>query len=1292
MHASDRGRRPIIVRDRPAPLIAALVVAGMLLFAPSALAAGESPPEFIHAELKQLVFSTRATIATEVEGGGEAGFEAKAEYSISKTGPWTEDPIVIEDESGGLERLRLGMREPNFEGLLGAIWLRGLTPDTQYYARFLAKNAASPGGVPTEEIVPFKTLPVAEPEVNKVAFNEFINDGEPWFVVGEVTDTATSFTAEIEDNGAKTEYTFEYAPAEVGGGRPGEGSAAWKPFTSGASGTISEAEEHAAPGASLTGLTPETTYYVRLKMSNSAGTAVQTTYRQEIGAVVSSFTTGTARPVTGYAPGVRNRTVNSVHVHAGISPHGSATRWRFEYAESELGPWNIVPGGAGEGTISQAQAEALPYSSNGQEEDFGVGATITGLRPATEYYVRLFTENAAGEGEFCGPEEGHASDVCELIGEGTRAAASFETLGPPSVRTFAIHSLVGEALQLDGGVDSKSTPTSAEQTITIEGAPTGGTFTLKFDGHETAPIAYNAPGRGQAGTVGQALDEIGAGGEVEGPAGGPYTIFGPGATGVSEPQIEANGSGLTPSGKVTVHTDFKGGETSETRYRFLYVSQASFAEHGWAGAQETPEAAAPVGGELEVVDALLPVLTAGETYRYRVVATSSVPGVGVIEGAEQTLTVPVPPKPGVEASCPNEAFRTGLSARLPDCRAYEQLSPVEKHGSQEPFQYGIGLGTALVVGEDGEHAVLEGSGVSWDVGAEAGGSPYLFSRVAGKGWETTAGSPQPETGLENVYPQLYSADATQVAFEAKYISSQLSYSKTDEYKVGPVGGPYVTVASIPAVPADEGGGGWVAANGSFSKLIFGTRDRELLDESTGTRSGADLYEYTAQGGLSQLNVSGGAGEPGATIGTCGASFSGISSDGSRVFFDAGCVPELYMRVNGEETVEIGAYRLVDTNAQGTVLLLENGAHELFDYDTETGVPTPFSRSGGEVAAEHATEQELAALGIPDEKTIEVGEGSQPFSFSHPRYTYWGESGQHAGVGTKSPHNPDPEEGQAYRYDSIEHLVQCISCASPSDPDPKLAAFITSGVGSFGLHGDQSGIVPGGQGGNEPHFGSVNGKFAFFTTPAALVPQDVDGEYELETCGNGGNGGNECYGGLGNDEYHDIYGTTSLSSDIYEWRAGGVDGCARLDGCLALITDGRGGFMNLLLGTADEGRDVYFYTRSTMVAQTGRPEGSLGEANIYDARVDGGFAPVPPRPTECEGDACSSPPSPPSDQTPSSLTFSGAGNVAPVGGLAPNHAAKKQAAPKKKNKAKKKRARSKRKGKKAGRGARDRRAR
>ena len=41
-----------------------------------------------------------------------------------------------------------------------------------------------------------------------------------------------------------------------------------------------------------------------------------------------------------------------------------------------------------------------------------------------------------------------------------------------------------------------------------------------------------------------------------------------------------------------------------------------------------------------------------------------------------------------------------------------------------------------------------------------------------------------------------------------------------------------------------------------------------------------------------------------------------------------------------------------------------------------------------------------------------------------------------------------------------------------------------------------------------------------------------------------------------------------------------------------------------------------------------PSDTDSAGDIYDVRVDGGFPPPPPRPVECEGDACSTPGSAP----------------------------------------------------------------
>lgn len=85
-----------------------------------------------------------------------------------------------------------------------------------------------------------------------------------------------------------------------------------------------------------------------------------------------------------------------------------------------------------------------------------------------------------------------------------------------------------------------------QQTVTLNGVPTGGTFTLTFDGQTTSTIAYNA----SASTVEAALEALSniATGDVDvsGSAGGPWTVdFVNGMAATNQPQMTADGSSLT---------------------------------------------------------------------------------------------------------------------------------------------------------------------------------------------------------------------------------------------------------------------------------------------------------------------------------------------------------------------------------------------------------------------------------------------------------------------------------------------------------------------------------------------------------------------------------------------------------------------------------------------------------------------------------------------------------------------------------------------------------------------------
>jgi hypothetical protein len=102
------------------------------------------------------------------------------------------------------------------------------------------------------------------------------------------------------------------------------------------------------------------------------------------------------------------------------------------------------------------------------------------------------------------------------------------------------------------------------QTVTINGAPTGGTFTLTFGGQTTAALARNASAADVQAAL-QALSSIGAGNvTVTGSAGGPYTVTFVGTLGgtnVAQMTAAHTFTGGTTPG-VTVATTTAGGAST----------------------------------------------------------------------------------------------------------------------------------------------------------------------------------------------------------------------------------------------------------------------------------------------------------------------------------------------------------------------------------------------------------------------------------------------------------------------------------------------------------------------------------------------------------------------------------------------------------------------------------------------------------------------------------------------------------------------------------------------------------
>lgn len=112
-------------------------------------------------------------------------------------------------------------------------------------------------------------------------------------------------------------------------------------------------------------------------------------------------------------------------------------------------------------------------------------------------------------------------------------------------------------------------------------------------------------------------------------------------------------------------------------------------------------------------------------------------------GTAQSADVAFATAAQAASSCTNEALRTGLSARLPDCRAYEQVSPLDKKGfgagaspveSSELVYRTVG-GLLFRASSSGGSLFYFGTGAF--AGSPAGGLPQYDANRSPSGWITS---------------------------------------------------------------------------------------------------------------------------------------------------------------------------------------------------------------------------------------------------------------------------------------------------------------------------------------------------------------------------------------------------------------------------------------------------------------------------------------------------------------------------------------------------------------------------
>lgn len=612
--------------------------------------------------------------------------------------------------------------------------------------------------------------------------------------------------------------------------------------------------------------------------------------------------------------------------------------------------------------------------------------------------------------------------------------------------------------------------------------------------------------------------------------------------------------------------------------------------------------------------------------------------------------------------CPNASMRALQdSAFLPECRAYEMVSPADKnHGSVLWSVGGLPVSGLNASTADGE-TVAYASYQPFPGTSHGDPQSYRATRTA-TGWVTTPTSPAPASpnALQNNRAQVIDAtdDFSRSIFETRENFDPLDqdmlsipgfgvfkfpdvYARNDD-------GPMEFISRGNAgTPYTEFVESFYVGRSADARTVYFESSESLTPDAAPMVGGVNYLYARGPGGTRLINTD----EGGALLSDCGASLGGyfpsgpplaaqattknaVSADGKRAFFivpdgwalalgqfDPSClVPaELYVR-DGDAVIDASASQMTVPDT------LEHSA--AFQGATRDGSRVFFTRadrltddatSGGGLYAYNVETGKLSFLskGATDPAGAQV-EGVVKSSEDGTHVYFLAKGQLVAGQGVAGSDN---------LYLWTEGGIRFIATVTPEDAKALLriegvrqARIDPSGSRIvFVSRADQTGYAAGGAAevylwseadgqilcascradgssptGNATLLSSANsylptpenhdtrniaadGSKVFFETTDALVRDDVNG-----------------------------------AADVYAYPPGGTP---------RLVSDGKAKYGSFFFDASVSGDDVYFATQGSLVPQ----DTDNGENDVYDARVDGGFAPLP-APPNCSGEACQGTPS------------------------------------------------------------------
>ncbi|HEY5046024.1 MAG TPA: hypothetical protein VII53_09225 [Solirubrobacteraceae bacterium] len=647
------------------------------------------------------------------------------------------------------------------------------------------------------------------------------------------------------------------------------------------------------------------------------------------------------------------------------------------------------------------------------------------------------------------------------------------------------------------------------------------------------------------------------------------------------------------------------------------------------------------------------------------------------------LALQSPPSALAAGACPNEALRTGLSAALPDCRAYELVSTAQPNNDDiisgnftadgSHVSYGTSFEEPGPLSDVGSNWIAEPTPGGW----VSTGMTLLGDEVEGTGGIINGSDPgaraYSENGSQGVYITVHALNPTDTndAPDVYEGSTKTSFTWLTENAIrGPL-------------YSDESDMEYEGSTADLSTVVFQAR-QQLLPQAPlslgdgGT--GREIYGWH-DGRLSLVSVLPGetTGAPdGAAVGSGPANeanLNAVSANGLEVFFESPdpahnedeLPTQLYVRIDGERTVEVSApapgvvdpegpkaATYVGATPDGSkVFFIGKGAlttdantyydteEDLYEYDLETETLTDISS---------------AALTSPEGSQVQGLVGTS----ENGDMVYFVARGV---LSAQNMEGKEPAEGAYNLYLWNDGTITYVAALNTEDGE-------SHGSGVWGLKNK-----------TKPADVTANGEHLALISLNSLTEYEANGHPEMYeyaaqsgtiTCvscdlsgapiGSGVEyaDGSTAVNGTPrfmNEDGSEVFFDTSEplvsvasngQANVYEYE----------NGHQYLISTGTSSGSSQFESMSSGGDHVLFLTRQLLV-----PSATGEEIQLYDARVDGGF-PAPAL-LACTGTGCQGvPPPPPIFATPPSMTFSGVGNFAASASVVP-------AKPKTKKKKKKK---------------------